>query len=147
MCKIAEYYIIDALSCQQLMIKHNVINEYKEVTFISLFDTYYFAIGMKVSNLLNANTWWKGILISIILKQTETELFLDAYIFLSIKEHKNRHFVTGLNFASLYLSLIMTYNLLLDKIILSQKHADSLKESGKKLNKINFKFNDHDILT
>ena len=41
----------------------------------------------------------------------------------------------------------MTYNFLLDKIILSQKHVDSLKESGKKLHEINFKFNDHDILT
>src|SRR6266498_5256579 len=39
--EIAEYCIIDALSCQRLMIKHNVINEYREIAsiaFISLFD-------------------------------------------------------------------------------------------------------------
>ncbi|CAI2195751.1 3704_t:CDS:2, partial [Funneliformis geosporum] len=48
--EVAKYYIIDTLSCQQLMIKRNIINEYKEVAsiaFILLFDTYYFAIGIK----------------------------------------------------------------------------------------------------
>ncbi len=58
MCKIAKYYIINAFSCQQLMIKCNVINKYKKIAsiaFILLFDTYYFAIGIKVYNLLSAN--------------------------------------------------------------------------------------------
>jgi len=49
----------------------------------------------------------------------ETESFLGAYVFSPIKELKNRRPVTGLDFASLYLSLIMTYNLSPDKIILS----------------------------
>ena len=40
----------------------------------------------------------------------------------------------------------MTYNLLPDKIILSQERAKSLKESGKKLHEINFKFNSRDVL-
>ncbi|CAG8603214.1 4835_t:CDS:1 [Funneliformis mosseae] len=102
------------------MIKHNIINEYREVVsiaFISLFDAYYFAIGMKVSNFLSTSTWQKGILTSTISKQTETELFLNAYVFLPIKELENRRPVTDLDFASLYLSLIMTYNLSPDKII------------------------------
>ncbi len=50
MREIAEYCIINALSCQRLMIKRNVINEYREVAniaFISLFNAHYFAIGMK----------------------------------------------------------------------------------------------------
>lgn len=47
MREIAKYYIIDALSYQRLMIKRNVINEYREVasiSFLLLFDAYYFAI-------------------------------------------------------------------------------------------------------
>src|SRR5947207_15744760 len=51
MHKIAKYCIIDALSCQRLMVKHNAINEYREVVsvaFLSLFDAHYFARGMKV---------------------------------------------------------------------------------------------------
>jgi len=99
-----------------------------------------------MSNLLSASAWREGILTSTILEQTETESFPGTYVFPPIKGLKNRRPVTGLDFASLYPSLIMTYNLSPDKMILSQKHADSLKESGKKLHEINFKFNDHDVL-
>ncbi|CAG8438855.1 8525_t:CDS:2 [Funneliformis mosseae] len=123
--EIAEYCIIDALSCQQLMIKRNVINEYREVAsiaFISLSDAHYFAIGMKVSNLLS------------------------VYVFSPIKGLENRRPVTGLDFASLYPSLSMTYNLSPDKIILSRKHAESLRDSGKTFYKINFKFNGNNVL-
>ncbi|CAI2197203.1 15759_t:CDS:2, partial [Funneliformis geosporum] len=105
MREVAKYCIIDAISCQQLMVKHNAINEYREIAsiaFLSLFDVHYFAGGMKVCNHL------------------------------------------GVNFASLYPSLIMTYNLSPDKMILSQEHAESLKKSGKKLHEINFKFNEYD---
>ncbi|CAI2194438.1 7921_t:CDS:2, partial [Funneliformis geosporum] len=49
-------------------------------------------------------------------------------------------------FASLYPSLIMTYNLSPDKMILSRERAESLKKSGKKLHEINFKFNGNDVL-
>jgi hypothetical protein len=58
MHKVAKYCIIDALSCQRLMIKRNVINEYREVSniaFLLLFDAHYFAGGMKVCNLLGTS--------------------------------------------------------------------------------------------
>src|SRR3954452_15528791 len=58
MHEVAKYCIIDALSCQQLMIKHNAINKYREVAFVaflSLFDTHYFAGDMKVCNLLSTS--------------------------------------------------------------------------------------------
>ncbi len=58
MREMAKYCIINALSCQRLMVKHNVINEYKEiasVAFLSLFDAHYFAGDMKVCNLLSAS--------------------------------------------------------------------------------------------
>ncbi|GBB85410.1 hypothetical protein RclHR1_11950018 [Rhizophagus clarus] len=57
MHEIANYCVIDALRCQELMVKSNVINDYREVAsivHISLFDSYYYAIGTKVSNLLGA---------------------------------------------------------------------------------------------
>src|ERR1044071_5976678 len=137
MCEVAEYCIIDAISCQWLMVKHNAINEYREVAsvaFISLYDSHYFAVGMKVRNLLNAGTWQEAILTSTIpCEQTETGKYPGAYVFSSVKGLENRRPVTGLDFASLYPSLIMTYNLSPDKIILSREHAESLKKSGKKL--------------
>src|SRR6266542_2603555 len=55
MHKVANYCIIDALHCQELIIKYNVINDYREVisiAYVSLFDTHYRANGMKVRNLL-----------------------------------------------------------------------------------------------
>ncbi|PKY61482.1 DNA/RNA polymerase, partial [Rhizophagus irregularis] len=50
MREVAKYCIIDALSCQRLMVKHNAINEYREVAsvaFLSLFDAHYFAGGKR----------------------------------------------------------------------------------------------------
>src|SRR6266542_2167521 len=147
MREIAKYCIIDALSCQRLMVKHNAINEYREVAsiaFLLLFDAHYFVGGMKVCNLLNASAWQREILSSTISKgKTATEKYPRAYIFPPIKGLKNKRPVTGLDFASLYPSLIMTYNLSPDKIILSRECAE---QSDKRLHEISFKFNDRDIL-
>src|SRR3954454_20863720 len=137
MREVAKYCIIDALSCQRLMVKRNVINEYREIAsiaFISLFDTHYFAIGMKVRNLLSAGAWQEGLLTSTIpCEQTETGKYPEAYVFPPVKGLENRRPVTGLDFASLYPSLIMTYNLSPDKIILSQKHVESVEQATKSL--------------
>src|SRR6266542_4381360 len=130
MREIAKYCIINALSCQRLMVKHNAINEYREVAsvaFLSLFDAHYFAGGMKVCNLLSASAWQREILTSIISsRQIETGKFPGAYVFPPVKGLKNRRPVISLDFASLYPSLIMTYNLSPDKIILSQERTESL---------------------
>ena len=132
------------------MVKRNAINEYREmasVAFISLYDSHYFAVGMKVRNLLSASEWREGILTSTIpCEQTETGKYPGAYVFPPVKGLENRRPVTGLDFASLYPSLIMTYNLSSDRIILSRERSESLKESGKKLHEINFKYNGRDIL-
>ena len=55
--KIAEYCIVDAKSSQRLMVEKNMINDYRgvaSIAYISLFDSHYYAIGMKVGNLLGA---------------------------------------------------------------------------------------------
>src|ERR1044071_5750202 len=147
MREIAKYCIIDSLSCQRLMVKHNAINEYREVvsiSFLSLYDAHYFAGGMKVCNLLGASAWQRGLLTSTIsCEQTESGSFPGAYVFPPIKGLENKRPVTGLDFASLYSSLIMTYNLSPDKIILSRERAE---QSGKKLHEISFKFNNQDCL-
>ncbi|CAB5394376.1 unnamed protein product [Rhizophagus irregularis] len=80
----------------------------------------------------------------ILNQQTETGKYPGAYVFPPVKGLENRRPVTGLDFASLYPSLIITYNLSPDKIILSQERAE---QSGKKLHKISFKFNNQDCLT
>ncbi|CAI2196862.1 2170_t:CDS:2, partial [Funneliformis geosporum] len=72
----------------------------------------------------------EGILTNTIpCEQTETGKYPGVYVFPPVKGLKNRRPVTGLDFALLYPSFIMTYNLLPDKIILSRERAESLKES------------------
>ena len=51
MHEVVNYCIIDALRCQELLVKLSVINDYKEVAsiaYVSLFDAHYRANGMKV---------------------------------------------------------------------------------------------------
>src|SRR4051794_27446545 len=74
-------------------------------------------------------------------QQTETGKYPGAYVFPPVKGLENRRPVTGLDFASLYLSLIITYNLSPDKIILSQEHTGF--QRNQKLYKIEFLFNNN----
>ncbi|CAI2193650.1 4698_t:CDS:2, partial [Funneliformis geosporum] len=116
--EVAKYYIIDALSCQRLIVKYNAINKYRGVAFVaflSLFDAHYFAGGMKVCNLLSASAWQRGILTNMISRQqTKTRKYPEAYIFPPVKGLENKY--------------------------------PSLRDSGKKLHEINFKFNSNNIL-
>ncbi|CAI2191305.1 4817_t:CDS:1, partial [Funneliformis geosporum] len=53
--------------------------------------------------------------------------------------------VTGLDFASLYPSIIMAYNLSPEKIILDREKADNVCKNGNELHTIEFKFNKRDV--
>ncbi|CAG8586616.1 7402_t:CDS:2 [Cetraspora pellucida] len=149
MCEIAHYCIIDALRCQELMVKHNVVNDYREVSsiaYVSLSDAHYFAEGMKVYNLLGAEAWSSNMLCSMIASEnTESGKYPGAYVITPIKGLENKRPVTGLDFASLYPSLIMTYNLSPNKIILSREEAINVIRSGKKIHMIKFLFNGQTI--
>ncbi|CAI2191885.1 13227_t:CDS:2 [Funneliformis geosporum] len=133
--EIINYCVIDALRCQELMVKSNVINDYREIAsiaYISLFDSHYYAIGTKVSNLLGAEAWTQGILyITKIFNQKISGKFSGAYVFPPEKVLENKHPDTGLDFASLYPSIIMTYNLLPEKIVSTLLKADKLKRENK----------------
>uniref|UniRef100_U9T2S4 DNA-directed DNA polymerase n=1 Tax=Rhizophagus irregularis (strain DAOM 181602 / DAOM 197198 / MUCL 43194) TaxID=747089 RepID=U9T2S4_RHIID len=146
MHEIVNYCVIDALRCQELMVKNNVINDYREVAsiaHISLFDTHYYAIGMKVGNLLGAEAWAEDILFSMKTSdQKASGKFPGAYVFPPEKGLENKRPVTGLDFASLYPSIIMTYNLSSEKMVSTLLEADELGRENKVLHNIKFKYND-----
>src|SRR5205823_12283312 len=135
MHEILNYCVIDALRCQELMVECSVINDYREIAsiaYISLFDTHYYAIGTKVSNLLGAEAWAQNILYTTkISGQKASGKFPGAYVFPPEKGLENKRPVTGLDFASLYPSIIMTYNLSPEKMISTLSEADELKRENK----------------
>ena len=149
MHEVAYYCIIDALRCQELMVKRNIINEYREVAslaYVSLFDSHYRANGMKMRNLLGAYTTKLDMLFSTRQsKNIEKGKYPGAYVFSPKKGIEIKRPVTGLDFTSLYPSLIMSYNLSPEKMILTYEEADNAQKNGNILHKIEFPFNDRII--
>jgi DNA polymerase elongation subunit (family B) len=189
MREVANYCVIDALSCQRLLVRRGVINDYREVStlaFVSLFDSHYYAGGMKVCNLLGAYAWRRGVLVSMIPNErAETGKYPGAYVFppqkgiapdpgrlaaieaaaaalrraeaegagpealaggqealaAAFAAFLDDRPVTGLDFSSLYPSLIMTYNLSPEKILLDPGEAARWEAAGRKLHAIKFDFN------
>ena len=188
MRQVSHYCVVDALRCQQLLVRRNVINDYREVSslaYVSLFDSHYYAGGMKVCNLLGAYAAQRNILISMIpLERAESGKYPGAYVFPPEKglspdperlaaiegaaaklrglragadavaiadagrvlagafEAFGPHRpVTGLDFASLYPSIIMAYNLSPDKILLTAEDAARWAAQGCELHQIEFPFN------
>jgi len=193
---VAHYCVIDALRCQQLLVRRNVINNYRGVSslaFVSLYDSHYYAGGMKVCNLLAAYAWRRDMLVSMIpLERKESGKYPGAYVFppekgvspdpdrlsdietaaaalrdlmdvakassdeslyedqikaAKIELHEafanfaHDRPVTGLDFSSLYPSLIMAYNLSPEKILLDEKEADYWRAQGRAIHPIEFPFN------
>ncbi|CAI2185525.1 16509_t:CDS:2, partial [Funneliformis geosporum] len=85
MCEIANYCIINALRCQELLIKLSVINDYREVAsiaYVSLSNTHYYVNRMKVRNLLGAYAIKRNIVFSTrVCENIEKGKYPDAYVF------------------------------------------------------------------
>ena len=78
-------------------------------------------------------------------EQKESGKYPEAYVFPPEKGLENKHPVTGLDFASLYPSIIMNYNLSSEKIVSRLSEADALKRENKVLHNIEFRFNGRDV--
>ena len=57
-----------------------------------------------------------------------------------VNETQNQYPVSGLDFASLYPSIIMAYNISPEKLIVNEEYADYLKSEGKNLQFVTFPF-------
>lgn len=149
MRQVAHYCIIDALRCQQLMVRRNVINDYREVSalsFVNFSDSVFYAGGMKVCNMLIAYAIRKGMVCSNITREAkESGKYPGAWVFDPEKGLENKRPVTGLDAQSLYPSEIMTYNLSPEKILLTEEEAEYWKLQGRNLHYIEFMFNGRKI--
>ncbi|CAG8851467.1 14918_t:CDS:1, partial [Racocetra persica] len=78
-------------------------------------------------------------------KNIEKGKYPGAYVFPPKKGIETKRPVTGLDFASLYPSLIMAYNSSPEKIILNKGEADIVQKNENNLHKIEFLFNNRTL--
>lgn len=171
MREIAYYCIVDSISVQRLFVKRNIITDYREVStlaYVSLSDSHYYAGGVKVCNLLGAYAWASDILVNMKPKtHAKAEKYPGAYVFppdkgmtpnidrlKALRENPDKEAaiaafakdrpVSCLDFASLYPSLIMTYNLSPEKILLTREEFQK-RQNDYKLHDIDFDIGDRRI--
>ena len=130
---IAYYCMVDAIQCQRLQLVRSIIADHREVAnlvFITVYDNHYYANGMKVCNLTAYYAAKENLLISTAFERFEgTEKYGGAYVFDPIKGLNNRRPIAGLDFASLYPSVMMDCNLSMEKIV---KYLSDVKVNLKK---------------
>ncbi|HEY6536598.1 MAG TPA: DNA polymerase domain-containing protein [Candidatus Nitrosocosmicus sp.] len=157
MYEIAKYCMIDARRCQELIVKNKIIESYRKtsaISYISFFDSYCYAIGNKVSNYVGAIANEMNILIDMIKNGEEKDVdgkesegkVPGGYVREPINGLNNERPVTGLDFASLYPNLMITYNLSPDTITLDRSKYEKYRSMGYEFNEIKFMFNGQSIV-
>lgn len=141
MAQAMDYCIVDAMRCQELMLAKNMISDMREVgirSFTSMYDCIYLADGMKVRNLILHKAIARQIEFSSIAHPAPKFKYPGAYVVDPETGLENRRPVTGLDFSSLYPSLIRTYNLSPEYAVFTKEEAKKLKKQGHTLHYIEF---------
>lgn len=148
---VAKYCVIDAYRCQQLYTKRSVISERREVSnmaYVGVFDAFFRANGMKIRNLVASFCHNNGIAFPHTKPPRDLveSKFPGAWVFPPVKGlvivNRRPRPATGLDFSSLYPSLMMAYNLSPDKIVFLEAQAKDLINKGYNLHEIDFRCED-----
>lgn len=146
--EIIEYCVNDAISCQRLMVKQDIINNYIEtsnISFVSLNDSYMYANACKVSNLIGVYAHQNDILFSMISNNNErNSKYPGAYVYDPQCGFNNKSPVSCFDIQSLYPSIIIALNFSPEKIIYNKQLYDDLKEK-ENLYEIEFTFDNKEI--
>lgn len=155
MSLVCYYCVIDAYRCQQLYVARSIVDDKRELSnmsYVSLYDSFYRANGMKVRNLIARYCNENGIMFSNAKTNNEKIKYPGAWVFRPKKGLNNRRPTTALDASSLYPSLMMVYNLSPDKAIIrvddkrktadhianADAMADELRKRGYELHHVKF---------
>jgi len=146
MGEVAKYCIVDAYRCQQLFNVQTIIIDKRELSntsYTSLYAGFYRAGGMKVRNLTGAECYATNYMYSTYVSSNIKVKYPGAWVFPPEKGLNTDRPVVGLDFASLYPSIIMAYNLSPEKSIMDtaegRERAAELTAQGYILHRIEFK--------
>jgi DNA polymerase elongation subunit (family B) len=138
---VAIYCRIDCQRPQELNVKRSIIGDKRELanlSFTPLYNAFVYADGEKVCNMMGAYCYDYGVAFSNIkLNKGDHEKDWNVGGFVvTPKRGLYKTPITGLDFESLYPSLIATYNLSPDMIITDKEFAQCLESKGYTLHPI-----------
>lgn len=142
MADVGYYCVVDCIRPQQLYVKRTIIPDKRELStmsYVKLYDAFYRADGMKVCNVIGAYCSKRGVAFSNITldkSPNEKDHYPGGWVCEPNRGLHNDRPITGLDFNSLYPSLMMTYNLSPDMVVYEQSHADTLIREGYVLHRI-----------
>lgn len=163
MAKVAHYCVIDCIRPQQLLVKRSVISDRRELSnasYVSLADSFYRADGMKVINLAGSychkfnvafsnkrvsrrdceRNHYPGAWIFHPIRGLHSDNFLDITLPDGTKKRVRARPIVGLDFNSLYPSIMMAYNLSPDMVVKDPEMARQLEADGYKLHYVEFEY-------
>jgi DNA polymerase elongation subunit (family B) len=133
---VAYYCTIDTIRPQQLCVKRAILPDKRELStmsYVSLYDSFFRADGMKVRNVIGSYCHRRGIAFSNAgsgKTPEEKDHYPGAWVFPPERGLNAKRPITGLDFASLYPSLMMCYNLSPDMVVYSKDIAEALAAEG-----------------
>lgn len=139
---IAYYCVIDCLRPQQLNSKRAILPDKRELSTMScvcLYDAYYRADGMKVRNVIGKYAHKFGIAFSNARANkslSEKDHYPGAWVCEPERKLNFDDPVSGMDYSSLYPSLMMTYNLSIDMVVYTEVEAKKLADSGYVLHQV-----------
>lgn len=163
MADVGYYCVIDCVRPQQLYVKRTIVPDKRELSsmsYVSLYDSFYRADGMKVRNVIGAYCHKRDIAFSNAKtdkEKSDKDHYPGAWVFVpnrglhsdgwvevvillpdgnKILKRVRCRPITGLDFASLYPSLMMTYNLSPDRVVYCKETAEELMREGYSLHHV-----------
>lgn len=155
MAQVAKYCVVDAFRCQQLFVVRTIVQDRREIAndaFVTTFAGFYRAGGMKVRQLVANESFntqkliYEGermrIMYSAAKPSNKKVKYPGAWVFPPKKGLNARRPVVGLDFASLYPNLIITYNMSPEVAIEdrpgAKQYIETLLAKGYFLHRIDF---------